>query len=258
MNGTDESSQRGTARSTAPGAVATGPSGSPLVGRGDADRTAAITRSLLGYGLVAGPVYVVVGLTQAFTRDGFAPARHDLSLLANGPLGWIQIANFVVSGLMTVAAAVGMSRALRVLGGGPGTVWGPRLVGLYGAGLVAAGVFVADPMNGFPAGTPDGPPTTLTVGGVGHLVAGGIGFLGLIAGALVLARHYAALRQSRTAWFSRITGVLFLVAFLGVASGSANPAVVLGFWVAVILAWTWLAVVSLDLYRRTPLLTPAG
>jgi hypothetical protein len=235
---------------------ATGPSGSPLVGRGDADRTAAITRSLLGYGLLAGPVYVVVGLAQALTRSGFDITRHDLSLLANGPLGWIQIANFVVSGLMTVAAAVGMARSLRVLGGGPGTVWGPRLIGLYGVGLVGAGVFVADPMNGFPAGTPDGPATTVTVGGIGHLVAGGIGFLGLIAGTLVLARHYR--ERPAMAWFSRITGVLFLVAFVGVASGSASPAIVLGFWVAVILAWTWLAVVSLDLYRRTPLLTPAS
>jgi hypothetical protein len=228
------------------------------MGRGDADRTAAITRSLLGYGLLAGPVYVVVGLVQALTRDGFDLTRHDLSLLANGPSGWIQIANFVVTGLMTVAAAVGMARSLRVLGGGPGTIWGPRLVGVYGAGLVAAGVFVADPMNGFPAGTPDGPPTTVTVGGVGHLVAGAIGFLCLVAGTLVLARPYVALGRTGVAWFSRITGVLFLVAFLGIASGSASPAVVLGFWVAVILAWTWLAVVSLDLYRRTPLLTPAG
>jgi hypothetical protein len=227
------------------------------VGRGDADRTAAITRSLLGYGVLAGPVYVVVGLAQALTRDGFDPARHDLSLLAAGPWGWIQIANFVVSGLMTVAAAVGMARALRVLGGGRGTVWGPRLVGVYGVGLVAAGVFVADPMNGFPVGTPDGPPTTVSVGGVGHIVAGAVGFLCLVAGTLVLARYYAAHGRGGTAWFSRITGVLFLLAFLGIASGSSSPGVVLAFWAAVILAWTWLAVISVDLYRRTPLLTPA-
>ena len=233
----------------------TGPSGSPLVGRGDADRHAAITRSLLGYGLVAGPFYVVVGLAQALTRDGFDLTRHDLSLLAAGPWGWIQIANLVLTGLMTVAAAVGMRRALRTLGGGPGATWGPWLVGAYGVGLVGAGVFVADPMNGYPPGTPDGPPAVVTVGGIGHLVFGGIGFLCLVAGALVLARHYAD--RPAMAWFSRATGVLFLVAFAGIASGSASPAVVLGFWVGVLLVWAWIAVVSLDLYRRTPLLTPA-
>ena len=139
-----------------PSARATGPSGSPLVGRGDADRTAAITRSLLGYGVLAGPFYLVVGLAQALTREGYDISRHDLSLLANGPLGWIQIVNLVLSGLMTVAAGVGMRRALRVLGGGRGAVWGPRLVAGYGLGLVGAGIFVADPMYGFPLGTPDG------------------------------------------------------------------------------------------------------
>jgi Protein of unknown function (DUF998) len=257
MSSTDQSRASGTVGSTR-GARPTGPSGSPLVGRGDADRTAAITRSLLGYGLVAGPFYVVVGLAQALTRDGFDLTRHDLSLLADGPLGWIQIAGFVLTGLMVIAAAVGMARALRVLGGGPGTVWGPRLVGLFGVGLVGAGVFVADPMNGFPPGTPDGPPAVVTVGGIGHLVLAGLGFLGLVAGALVLARHYAGAHRSGLAWFSRITGVLFLVAFLGLASGSSSPGVVLGFWVALLLAWTWLAVVSLDLYRSTPLLTPAS
>src|SRR3954447_20172044 len=94
----------------------------------DIDRPAAITRSLLGYGVLAGPFYLVVGLAQALTRDGYEIARHDLSLLANGPLGWIQIANLVLSGLMTIAAAVGMRRALAARGGG---AWGPRLVAGY-------------------------------------------------------------------------------------------------------------------------------
>lgn len=235
----------------------TGPSGSPLVGRGDADRTAAITRSLLGYGVLVGPFYVVVGLIQALTRDGYDLTRHDLSLLANGPLGWIQITNLILSGLMTIAAGTGMRRALRVLGGGRGTVWGPRLVAGYGLGLVGSGIFVADPMNGFPRGTPEGPPATFTVGGIGHTVFGALGFLCLIAGCLLLARHYSARRRPRMAWFSRVTGVVFLVAFIGIATGSASPVIVLGFWTALVLAWIWLAVTSIDLYRRTPLLTPA-
>jgi hypothetical protein len=241
----------------APSPRPTGPSGSPLVGRGDADRTAAITRSLLGYGVLAGPFYIVVGLAQALTRSGYAITRHDLSLLANGPLGWIQITNFVLSGLMTMAAGVGMRRALRVLGDGRGSVWAPRLVAGYGLGLIGAGVFVADPVNGFPPGTPDGPPVTTTIGGVGHLVFGGLGFVCLIAACLVFGHRFAAERRAALAWFSRITGVLFLAAFVGIASGASNPGVVLGFWAAVVMSWTWLAVTSVDLYRRVPLLTPA-
>jgi hypothetical protein len=97
-----------------------------------------------------------------------------------------------------------------------------------------------------------------TVGGIGHVVCGALGFLCLTAACLVVARGYAALGRPAMTWTSRVTGVLFLVAFAGIASGSASPVVVLGFWVAVILAWTWLALVSLDLYRRTPPPTPAS
>lgn len=226
----------------------TGPSGSPLVGRGDADRHAAVTRSLLGYGLVAGPLYVVSALVQGLVRDGFDLSRHDVSLLANGPGGWVQIATFVVCGLMTVAAGVGIARSLRTLR--TPRPWSGWLVTGYGVGLVGAGAFVADPMNGFPPGTPDGPATTITVGGIGHLVFAGLGFLCLVVACFAV--------PTPRPWFGRVTGVVFLVAFAAIASGSSAPVVVLGFWVAVILAWTWLAVTCLDLYRRTPLLTPAG
>ena len=113
-----------------------------------------ITKSLLGYGVIAGPFYVVVALAQVFTREGFDAARHQWSLLANGGPGWIQIANFVLTGVMVIAFAVGLRRALA---GGAGARWAPRLVGVYGASLIAAGIFRADPALGFPVGTPDGP-----------------------------------------------------------------------------------------------------
>lgn len=80
-----------------------------------------VTRSLLGYGVLAGTVFEVSILIQGLTRHGFRLAHHDASLLGNGPLGWIQIATFVVSGAMTIACAVGMRRALAGRAGG---TWG--------------------------------------------------------------------------------------------------------------------------------------
>ena len=55
------------------------------------------------------------GLAEALTRSGFDITRDDLSLLANGPLGWVHITLLVVTGLMTVAGAVGLRRALRAV-----------------------------------------------------------------------------------------------------------------------------------------------
>src|SRR6266699_2984190 len=112
-----------------------------------------VTRSLLGYGVLAGPFYVVAVLVQAMFRPGFDLLHDDASLLANGDLGWIQVANFLVTGACVVA-------------------------------------FAADPMNGFPAGTPAGRPEAISMHGILHLVAAGIGFLCLVAACMVMARRF--------------------------------------------------------------------
>ena len=211
------------------------------------DPAARVTRSLLGYGVLAGPFYVLVVLAQALLRSGFDLAHDDVSLLSNGAYGWVQRVNFGLTGLMVVACAVGMARALS---GERGGTWGPRLLGLYGIGLIGAGIFSADPMNGFPPGTPDGRPASVSAAGTLHLVSAGIGFLGLIVATFLLARYFAAHEMRTWAIGSALTGILFLLGFGGLASGSSSAAVVLGFWAALLIAWCWLAATSIYLYRR--------
>jgi hypothetical protein len=83
--------------------------------------TMRVTKSLLGYGVVAGAVFETAVLIQGLTRRGFSIAHDEASLLSNGPLGWIQIAAFAVSGLATMAFAIGARRALA---GRTGGTWG--------------------------------------------------------------------------------------------------------------------------------------
>ena len=149
------------------------------------------TRALLACGIVAGPLFLAVALTQAFTRQGFDLSRHPLSLLSLGELGWIQIANFVVTGVLYVACAVGMRRAL---GPGPGATWGPRLVGVLGIGLIMGGVFLTDAGAGFPPGAPAGAPE-ISWHGMLHNVAPILALDGMVVGCLVFARRFAALKQ---------------------------------------------------------------
>ncbi|HZC27709.1 MAG TPA: DUF998 domain-containing protein, partial [Actinopolymorphaceae bacterium] len=233
------------------------------------DPAARVTKSLLGYGVIAGPFYVVVSLVQALTRDGFDISRHSWSLLSNGSHGWIQVTNFIVTGLMTLAAAVGLGRALRP---GPGATWAPRLVGVYGVALVAAGIFRADPSLGFPEGTPEGM-GAVSWHGFAHLASGAVGFLCLIAACFVLARSYgrrAALLSravgtlfalafagivtgatSATVNLAFTAGVVFFAGFAGIASGAGTRLLTLAFVASVIVAWTWVSAVSIHLYRRT-------
>jgi hypothetical protein len=204
---------------------------------------ARVTRSLLGYGVVAGPFYVVVSLAQALTRDGFRLDQHAWSLLENGGLGWIQITNFIVTGLMTVAAAAGLHRALPA---GRARTWAPLLIAGYGASLVGAGIFRADPAQGFPVGTPE--VTVVSWHGAMHFVLGGIGFLCLIAACLILGGYFARAGRTGLAWFSRGTGVAFLAGFAGIASGSHGPTT-LAFAAAVLLVSAWLTIISVHFYR---------
>jgi hypothetical membrane protein len=223
--------------------------GAAEVARVRCSRGGAVTRSLLGYGVMAGPVYVGVSVAQALTRDGFDLSRHEWSLLANGPGGWVQVANFIVTGLMVTAAAIGYGRAMTT---GAAARWVPRLLAVYGVALVAAGVFRADPMNGFPVGTPAGPPTSPSVHGMLHLVTAGIGFLALVAATWLLAVRFRREGRHGHAVFAAVTGAAFLVAFAAVASGSTAPALNIAFTAAIILTWIWLSVTSVHQYRNVP------
>jgi hypothetical protein len=200
-----------------------------------------LTKRLLACGAVAGPIYVIVGLIQILIRPGFDIRRHALSLMSNGDLGWIQIANFVVTGLLVVAGAAGIRRAIYP---GRASTWGPLLLGLYGAGLILAGVFVADPALGFPPGTPEDA-RGISGRGVMHFIAGAIGFFGLIAACFVFTRRFVSLHQWAWALYSFATGAVFMASFFGIASGSGKAWIILAFYGAVVLAWAWISAISL-------------
>lgn len=145
------------------------------------------TAALLTAGAAAGPLFLGLGLAQAFTRDGFDLSRQPLSLLTLGDLGWIQIGNFVLSGLLALAGAVGLRRALR---GGPAGTWGPALVAVLGVGLIIAGVLRPDPSMGWPAGAPAGNPETMSWHSYGHGVGAMLSFGSLTLACLVFTRRF--------------------------------------------------------------------
>src|SRR3954466_6214461 len=213
------------------------------------DPASRVTKSLLGYGVIAGPFYVIVSLAQALTRPGFDLSRHEWSLLASGPYGWIQIGNLALTGAMVLAFAVGLRR---VLAGGTAARWAPRLVGVYGASLVAAAAFRADPAFGFPAGTPAGP-GAVSWHGMLHLLSGAVGFTALAVACFVIARRYTREARRAPAILARATGIIFLLGFGAVAAGAGRPAANLAFTAAVIIVWAWLAVVAFDRYRSAAL-----
>lgn len=210
------------------------------------DGAAAVTRSLLGYGVVAGVFYLAVGLILALTRNGFELSRHALSLLMLGEHGWMQRANLLLTGLMTVAAAVGFARALR---GSTSARRTGTLLGIYGVALMLSGVFPPDPMEGFPPGAATG---DASLAGILHLAFGGIGLLALAAAAVVVGGWFASQDLERWAVYSRVAAAGVVVGFLGGAALATHTAGVALLWIAVVIGWAWLAGASVQTYRTVP------
>jgi Protein of unknown function (DUF998) len=214
----------------------------PSVGPAAPGSPARRTRTLLACGAVAGPLFVAVGVAQALTRPGFDLTRNALSLLDDGSLGWIQSANFIVAGLLFIAAAAAMRHALRP---GPGSRWAPRLLTITGAGFIGGGIFHPDPSGGFPPGTPPGASAISSWHGALHEVSGSAAFLALIVFCVVLARRYRAGGEWVLAACSLAAGVLCLA---GVASGGA-PHGSLTLFTGVSIALLWAAFAAARLAR---------
>ncbi|MGY4647858.1 DUF998 domain-containing protein [Mycobacterium sp. URHB0021] len=152
---------------------------------------------------------------------------------------------FLVTGAMTIAAAVGVRRAM---GSGRRSAGASGLLGAYGAALMVAGIFRADPSDGFPPGTPAGM-GEVSWHGLVHFAVAGVGFACLAAACFVLGARFARGAERGWAWFSRITGVVFAGSFLALSSRSGGTASILVFTAAVVLVWGWLAAISVKLYR---------
>ena len=195
-------------------------------------------------GIWVGPLYLSTGIIQGLWREGFDFARHPLSVLANGSLGWIQTANFLISGLMVIGAAAGISRALGRRA--RGLIWSLRG---YGSAMIAGAIFTADPVDGFPPGTPLGFPTSISTFGLLHFVSGALAFLCLalsgLFGAWTLWKH----RLATLAGLSLISGLSVLIGFFG---SFALPFGIWGIWAAVVIGWAWLSALSARLMREGP------
>ncbi len=199
--------------------------------------------------MLAGPLFTLAWVWEGSGRaDGYDWLRHPISSLAIGELGWMQAGAFLATGLLTLAFSLGLRRALAPLGGSP---WATRLVAAAGVGLIGAGVFTTDPMNGYPPGTP-ALPLAWSVAGRLHRLFSALFFLGIPVACLVLGRLFARARESGWARYSRATACAFLAAFVLTSVGFVQLgalAAVAGLLqrIALSLAWLWLTLLALHL-----------
>lgn len=205
------------------------------------------TRVMLFSGVALAPLFYILAVGQILTRPGFDIRRHIISMLSLGDQGWIQIANFVITGVLAVTCALGVRR---VLGHSRGGTWGPLLIGAYGIGMIMAGIFPTDPALGFPPGAPAGTPATMSLHATIHTIAFFVAFLSLVAASFVFSRRFFSLRRRGWGIYCAATGV---TAPLLIVLGS-----IVNEWVGVIIAvagaiaFGWVSVIAARLLAERP------
>jgi hypothetical protein len=168
----------------------------------------------------------------------FHVMRLPLSLLSLGDFGWIQRINFAASGVLALTCALAMRRPYSGVGGSLVSV----LIAIYGAGLVAAGIFPPDSALGFPPGAAQGVPATQSLHSQLHGYAFDIAFLSLIAACFVFARRFAAQRSWGWATYCVTTGLIVPTL---IVLGFVNASIMgMFFFGAGVIAMGWLALVS--------------
>src|SRR5436190_635106 len=139
-----------------------------------------VTRFLIAGGAIGPPLFIIVLLIEGATRPGYSAWHNYGSSLSLSDQGWMQIANFLVCGLLTLCFAIGLRQVFPT-----GTI----SACIFAVGLIVAGPFVTDPSLGYPPGTHSSGPQTLH--GTIHGVAGLIVFSSLSITSFVMARRFA-------------------------------------------------------------------
>ncbi|MET8388256.1 DUF998 domain-containing protein [Streptosporangium canum] len=204
-------------------------------------------------------------LLSAAARHGLHPAtrvaeEHSLStvieILALGDFGWIQTANFIVAGLLTLAFVVGLRSALRPLGG---ATLVPVLIGAISLGLLGAGLFATDPVSGYPPETPDAILQYSTHGTLHDLFSMPT-FLAWPIACIVSAVHFLRGRKSGWAIYSAATGLIFAGAFVLSSMGFAQVEALVDLGglfqrIAVTVGFAWITLLAIHLLttsHKTP------
>jgi Protein of unknown function (DUF998) len=218
-----------------------------LIDRNLTQRLVAITsdstRAWLACGVVAGPLYVSVTMVQALTREGFDLKHHRFTLLTTGDLGWIHQLNMIVVGALTMLFAIGVSQ---VLASGRGAVWAPRMLGAVGLAYLFGGLFVADPIVGFPPGT-TAEMSQKTWQGIIQNGSRGASTLALLVTSVIIAQWFYARGYRGWAWFygAGFPTMFVTLSLVGMAIGFNG-----GGLAFLVTPWIWISTLAVHLYSR--------
>jgi hypothetical protein len=195
-------------------------------------------------GMAGASAFVIIFTLDGWLTPGYSPAGMFVSELSLGPLGWVQILNFVLTGTLIVMFGRGLAQHFRT---GPASRAGPILMVTIGVSLIASGPFITDPSAMFDQST---------IHGMVHGIFGAIVFtLGPLS-CYVFYRRFRIDRAWRDLAGWTLASGLTLTVGIGALKFSQQPGSALYEWkglvqrILLVILMTWIFVVASRL-RRT-------
>jgi hypothetical protein len=161
------------------------------------------TQHLLQAGVIGPIFFVLVFISDGFLHPNYSQMSQMVSFLSVQTNGWIQIANFVISGLLLIAFAIGFFQRMQPVIQKRHLLGISMLLFLVGAGLVNDG-FNVTALPGQPLG----------LHGSLHVLGFLVIFASLIAASFLTGRQLLKVPAWRGyGWYSIIAGLITLLSF---------------------------------------------
>jgi len=158
-------------------------------------------------GAMSGPVFVGTTLILGVMRAHYSQLRYPVSMLALGSSGWVQVTNFLITGILVLVFALGLWRHYRT---SRVMTLSAMLIVLLALTIIGAGVFPTDGISAQLHG-----PASLTwhhtLHGQLHRVFASTGFFVLPMSSFAMACQFCRWRQNGWALYSLISGISSLV-----------------------------------------------
>jgi hypothetical protein len=164
-------------------------------------------------GIIGPALFVAVFTIEGWLRPGYNPLSTYVSALSLGSRGWIQIANFVILGLLLLMFTLGVASEFPA---GKASRGGPILLAIISILFIVSGPLVMDP-----TGTPL---DQITVHGTLHGLAGGIVFTLMPITCFVFLRRFREDPNWRSLqWWTLVLGIIIAAAVVLLTVASKSP-----------------------------------
>jgi hypothetical protein len=200
-------------------------------------------------GMVASILFVTIFTLEGWFRPGYNPTSMFISELSLGPRGYIQIANFIVTGVLFVIFALGVAAEFREK---KASKVPPLILVLVGISLIFSGPLVMDPANT--------PLEQMSLSGILHQLFGALVFLFAPISCFLFWRRFKVDTEwMNLKWWTLIATIIITVAVIVLRVASVQPPIMpdlnqfsgLIQRVVIVTYFAWTFTFALSLYRKT-------